>query len=118
MTSAAERLNPNDCRANGCTLTLSEAERAPRLEDDGEPDEVGEADLALATAVPIAVDDLAIDLEQLGWNVAEAGCRRHRQAALHVGGDGRTGASIVPIAMIVLLFVAETAAAPRSQTPI
>ena len=47
--------------------------------DDGVADEVGEADLALTAAAAVAVDDLAVDLEQLGRNVAEAGGRRHRR---------------------------------------
>ena len=59
---------------------------------DGVADDVGEADLALPGARAVAVDDVAVDLEQLGRDVAEAGRRRHRQAALHVGGDRRRGA--------------------------
>ena len=46
---------------------------------DGVADEVGEADLALPAAAAVAVDDLAVDLEQLGRDVAEAGRRRHRR---------------------------------------
>ena len=60
---------------------------------DGVADEVGEADLAHAAAGAVAVDHLAVDLEQLGRDVAEAGRRRHGEAALHVGGDGRAGAA-------------------------
>ena len=58
---------------------------------DGVADEMGEAHLALAAARSIAVDHLAVDLEQTGRDVAEAGRRRHREAALHVGGDRRAG---------------------------
>ncbi len=54
-------------------------------------DEVGEADLAPAGAPEVAVDHLAVDLEQLGRDVAEAGGGRHAQAALHVGHDQRAG---------------------------
>ncbi len=54
---------------------------------DGVPDEVGEADLARAAARAVAVDHLAVDLEQLGRDLPEAGRRRHAEAALHVGGD-------------------------------
>ena len=50
-------------------------------------DEVGEAHLALAAAAAVAVDDLAVHLEQFRRHVAEAGGGGHRQAALHVGGD-------------------------------
>ena len=39
----------------------------------------------------IPVDHLAVDLEQAGRDVAEAGRRRHREAAFHVGGDRRAG---------------------------
>ena len=60
---------------------------------DGVADDVGEADLAHAAAGAVAVDDLAVDLEQLGRDVAEAGRRRHAEAALHVGGDGGAGAA-------------------------
>ncbi len=60
---------------------------------DGVADEMGEADLALTAAAAIAVDHLAVDLEQLGRDVAEACRGRHRQASFHVGGDGRTGAA-------------------------
>ena len=41
----------------------------------------------------VAVDDLAVDLEQLGRDVAEARRRRDGEAALHVGGDRRAGAA-------------------------
>ena len=60
---------------------------------DGVADDVGEADLGLATARPEAVDDLAVHLEQLGGHVAEAGRRRHGQAALHVRRDRGAGAT-------------------------
>ena len=54
---------------------------------DGEADEVGEADLALPGAAAIAVDDLPVDLQQLGRHIAEAGGGGNGEAALHVGGD-------------------------------
>ena len=60
---------------------------------DGVADEVGEADLAEPAALAVAVDHLAVDLEQLGRDVAEAGRRRHGEAARHVGGDGGAGAA-------------------------
>ena len=56
---------------------------------DGVADDVGEADLAHAGAGAVAVDHVAVDLEQLGRDVAEAGGRRHGETALHVGGDRR-----------------------------
>ncbi len=59
---------------------------------DGVADEVGEADLARAAAGAVAVDHLAVDLEQLGGDLPEAGRRRHAEAALHVGGDHGCGA--------------------------
>ena len=58
---------------------------------DGVTDEMGEADLALANASAVAVDHLAVDLEQLGGHIAEAGCRWHREAAFHVGRNGCAG---------------------------
>ncbi len=58
---------------------------------DGVADEMGEAHLALAAARSVPVDHLAVDLEQAGRDVAEAGRRRHREAAFHVGGDRRAG---------------------------
>ena len=60
--------------------------------DDGVADEVGEADLGQPGALPEPVDHLAVDLEQLGGDVAEAGGGGNVQAALHVGGDGRARA--------------------------
>ena len=54
---------------------------------DGVADEVGEADLAAALAAQVAVDDPAVDLEQLGRDLAEAGGRGHVEAPLHVGDD-------------------------------
>ena len=59
--------------------------------DDGVADEVGEADLALAAAAAVPVDHLAVDLEQLGGDVAEARRRRDGEALLHVGGDHQPG---------------------------
>jgi hypothetical protein len=58
---------------------------------DGVADDVREAELALTAAVAVAVDDLAVDLEQLGGHVAEAGGGGHRQAAFHVGGNREAG---------------------------
>ena len=54
---------------------------------DGVADEVGEGDLAEPAALAVPVDHLAVDLEQLGRDVAEARRRRHGEAAGHVGGD-------------------------------
>ena len=59
--------------------------------DDRVPDEVGEADLPLARAGVVAVDDRAVDLEQARRHVAEARRRRYMEAALHVGDDGGAG---------------------------
>ena len=60
---------------------------------DGVADEVGEADLAAPGAAEVAVDDLAVDLEQLGRDVAEAGGGRDGEARLHVRDDaGRRAA--------------------------
>ena len=47
--------------------------------DDGVADEVGEADLGQPGALAEAVDHLAVDLEQLGGHVAEAGGGRDRR---------------------------------------
>ena len=58
---------------------------------DRETDQVGEADLGLATAGTEAVDHLAVDLEQLRRHVAEARGGGHRETALHVGGDRGAG---------------------------
>ena len=58
---------------------------------DRETDQVGEADLGLATAGAEAVDHLAVDLEQLRRHVAEARGGGHRETALHVGGDRGAG---------------------------
>ena len=60
---------------------------------DRPADEVGEADLALPGAAAVAVDHLAVDLEQLGGDVAEAGRGRDREALRHVRRDGRAGAA-------------------------
>ena len=60
---------------------------------DGVADDVGEADLPGAGAAQVAVDDLAVDLEQLGRDLAERGRRRHREARLHVGDDAGGGAA-------------------------
>ena len=59
--------------------------------NDGVSDDVGERDLVLTRTRAVPVDDLAVDLEQLGRNVAEAGGGGDRQAAFHVGDDGDTG---------------------------
>ena len=50
-------------------------------------------DLALPRATAVTVDDLAVDLEQLRRDVAEARGRGDGQAALHVGRDGDAGAA-------------------------
>ena len=47
--------------------------------------------LPLALAAEVAVDHLAVDLEQLGRHVAEAGGRGDGQAPLHVGDDRGVG---------------------------
>ena len=60
---------------------------------DGVADQVGEADLAHAAARAVAVDHLAVDLEQLGRHLSEARRRRHGEAARHVRGDGRGDAA-------------------------
>ena len=85
--------------------------------DHGEADEVGEADLALTAAAAVAVDDLAVDLEQLGRDVAEAGRGRHRQAALHVGGDRGTGAAD-GLADILARRPATAAGGGRARRPV
>ena len=59
--------------------------------DDGVADDVGEADLPGPGAAQVAVDDLAVDLEQLGRDLAERRRRRHREAGLHVGDDAGRG---------------------------
>ena len=61
--------------------------------DDGVADQVREADLGQPGALAEPVDDLAVDLEQLGGNVAEARGGGDLEAAFHVGGDGGTGAA-------------------------
>jgi hypothetical protein len=45
--------------------------------DDGEADDVGEADLAAPRAAEVAVDHAPVDLEQLGRHVTEAGGGGH-----------------------------------------
>ena len=60
---------------------------------DGVGDEVGVADPAAAGAAQVAVDDEAVDVEQLGRDLPEAGGHRDRQAGLHVGGESGAGAS-------------------------
>jgi hypothetical protein len=57
--------------------------------DDGVADEVGEAHLPPAGAAEVAVDDPAVDLEELGRDLAEARRRGHAERGLHV--DGRPG---------------------------
>ena len=59
---------------------------------DGVADEVGEADLAAPGATQVAVDDPAVDLEQLGRDLAEAGGGGDAEAGLHVGDDAGGGA--------------------------
>ncbi len=53
----------------------------------GVADQVGEAHLPAPGAAQIAVDDRAVDLEQLGRDLAEAGGGGHLEAGGHVGGD-------------------------------
>ena len=60
---------------------------------DGVADEVGERHLAAQLAAQVAVDDLAVDLEQLGRDVTEARGGRHGQAGLHVGHDAGADAA-------------------------
>ena len=60
---------------------------------DGVGDEVGVADPAAPGPAQVAVDDQAIDVEQLGRDLPEAGGHRDRQAGLHVGGEAGAGAS-------------------------
>ena len=60
---------------------------------DGVADEVGEADLAATRATEVAVDDLAVDLEELGGDVAEARGRGDAEAGLHVLHDAGRGAT-------------------------
>ena len=55
--------------------------------DDGVADEVGEADLGPGGPGQLVVEDLPVDLEQLGRHGADAGGGGHRQAGLHVGDD-------------------------------
>ena len=61
--------------------------------DDGVADEVREADLAATRAAQVAVDDVAVDLEQLGRHLAERGRRRDAEAGLHVGDDAGADAA-------------------------
>ena len=53
----------------------------------GVADEVGEADLPAPGAAQVVVDDLAVDLEQLGRDLPEAGGGGDLEAGRHVGGD-------------------------------
>ena len=55
--------------------------------DDGVADQVGEADLGPGGPGELVVQDLPVDLEQLGRHRPDAGRRRHAQAGLHVGDD-------------------------------
>ena len=56
-------------------------------------DQVGERDLAHHLAAEVAVYDLAVDLQELGGDIAEARGRRHGQAGLHVDDDPGADAS-------------------------
>jgi hypothetical protein len=66
--------------------------RVRRGPHDGVPDQVGERHLSSPLAGQVAVDDLAVDLEELGGHGSEAGRRRDLETRLHVGDDasGRT----------------------------
>ena len=61
--------------------------------DDGVADEVGEGHLPAPGATEVAVDDPAVDLEQLGRDAAEARRRGDLEAGLHVGDDAGRGAA-------------------------
>ncbi len=56
---------------------------------DRETDEVREADLAAAIARELVVQDLAVDLEQLGGQRAHRRCGRDAEARFHVLDDAR-----------------------------
>ena len=58
---------------------------------DGVADDVGEAHLAAAAATQERVDGLAVDLEQLGRDLTEAGGSGHAEAGFHVGHDASGG---------------------------
>ena len=55
---------------------------------DRPTDQMGKANFRLTRTGPETVDDLAVDLKQLGWDVAEAGSCRHRKACLHIASNG------------------------------
>ena len=57
-----------------------------------EADDVGERHLAATGAGQMVVEDLPVDLEQLGRDRAHRRGRRHREALLHVLDDARRGA--------------------------
>ena len=50
-------------------------------------DQVGERDLVGHFASEVAVDDFAIDLQELRWDLTEAGCGWHIKRRFHVGHD-------------------------------
>ena len=72
---------------------LHRRDRIGDRSDDRPADQVREADLRLPGAGAEPVDDLAVDLEQLGGHVAEAGRRRDGQAGFHVSCNGGAGAA-------------------------
>ena len=72
---------------------LHRRDRVGDRPDDRIPDQVREADLGLAGAGAEAVDHLAVDLEQFGRHVAEAGGRGNCEAGFHVASDGGAGST-------------------------
>ena len=54
---------------------------------NGEADQVGEADLAAPNPAQVIVEDLAVDFEQLGGDLAKACCCRDLEARFHIGHD-------------------------------
>ena len=59
----------------------------------GVADDVGEADLAAPGPAQVAVDDAAVDLEELGRDLAERRGGRDLEAGLHVGHDAGADAA-------------------------
>ena len=57
--------------------------------DHGVADDMGEADLAAPNTFQVVVEDPAVDLQELGRDLPEAGGRRYLEAGLHVAGDQR-----------------------------
>src|SRR5918996_4095838 len=54
-------------------------------------DEVGEADLAATGSLEVPVEDLPVDLQELGGDLADAGRRGDPQRLLHPLGDDAGG---------------------------